>query len=218
MKTQCKTEETTGSGAQVHAIDIDDQPTPGAPTILFCDDMKPIRDKADELLRNLGYNVILAASAGQALAIWLARQEEITVVVLDFNMPGEISEIEALDQMRAIDPEVRVAFFCSECLVPEEAATKGTTIIEKDGDWAGFLRSIFWLIETQNGNTVKTGNRLLTQCCNCGKIRRGDAETGNWVRPRGLFDAQEITGGWCPKCATEARKPGGHLAPTTPSH
>ncbi len=98
--------------------------------ILVVDDESTIRELAEELLTNAGYNVLIAKDGKQALA--LARKEQPVLIVLDLVMPG-MSGIGVVQEIRndlrlketpvlimsAIDPEEEVISVLREYGVAE---------------------------------------------------------------------------------------------------
>jgi CheY-like chemotaxis protein len=76
-------------------------------TILLVDDEPINLDVTGELLKSLDYQVYLAASGREALAVFMEKKEEIALVILDMVMPG-ISGSETFDRLRKIDPGVRI--------------------------------------------------------------------------------------------------------------
>ncbi|MEJ5358068.1 MAG: ATP-binding protein [Desulfobacterales bacterium] len=79
----------------------------GEGTVLLVDDEETILQIAGEMLRELGYTVIVARSGAEALEAYAARSGEIDAVVLDMVMPG-MGGGELFDRLRAIDPGVKV--------------------------------------------------------------------------------------------------------------
>jgi PAS domain S-box-containing protein len=80
---------------------------PGKGTILLVDDEPVVLTMSREMLEHLGYRVYPAGSGQEAIAVFLEKQREVDLVVLDMIMAG-ISGGEAFDRLRQIDPEVRV--------------------------------------------------------------------------------------------------------------
>lgn len=79
----------------------------GKETILLVDDEKPLLEVSSELLKFLGYEVYIAGSGQEAIAVYMEKKDKIDLVILDMIMPG-ISGGETLDQLRNIDPVVKV--------------------------------------------------------------------------------------------------------------
>jgi CheY-like chemotaxis protein len=76
-------------------------------TILVADNEPSIIQLAETILRRAGYRVLSAQDGRQALEIYRQEKGTIDLVVLDQNMP-ELSGVETLNELLAIDPEVRV--------------------------------------------------------------------------------------------------------------
>lgn len=67
--------------------------------VLVVDDSNSIRNEISEALGPAGFDVLQAANATEALAC-LARHQDVSMIVLDVNMPG-MSGIELLERMHA---------------------------------------------------------------------------------------------------------------------
>ncbi len=80
---------------------------PGDETILLVDDETTIIDVCEEMLSTLGYNILTANNGRDALKIYEGNKGKIDLVILDMIMPG-FSGSETFEQLRLIDPEVRV--------------------------------------------------------------------------------------------------------------
>ncbi|MBN2332309.1 MAG: response regulator [Deltaproteobacteria bacterium] len=79
----------------------------GSETILMVDDEEHLREIASEGLTRLGYQLILAASAEEALNIYRNSRDVIDLVVLDISMPG-MGGLQCLRALQEIDPMVKV--------------------------------------------------------------------------------------------------------------
>jgi two-component system cell cycle sensor histidine kinase/response regulator CckA len=79
----------------------------GTETILLADDEKMVLEVSREMLEFLGYRVYAAGSGQEALAVYMEKQKEIDLVILDMIMPG-ISGGETFDRLREINPSIRV--------------------------------------------------------------------------------------------------------------
>lgn len=75
-------------------------------TILVVDDEEPILDVLDEVLTDMGLDVITASNGYQAIEIFKMRQAEIDLVLLDAKMPY-IDGVETLTLMRELNPNTR---------------------------------------------------------------------------------------------------------------
>lgn len=79
----------------------------GSETILLVDDEEMIRDVAKELLENLGYQVVVAASGAEAVEAINRRGNTIHMVILDMIMP-DMGGGATFDRIRAIMPKMPV--------------------------------------------------------------------------------------------------------------
>jgi PAS domain S-box-containing protein len=81
----------------------------GTETILLVDDEPLVRNVAHKMLRNLGYDVLLAEDGRQAIELYRERAFHIDLVLLDLTMPN-MSGQEAFEMLRQLNPDVRVLF------------------------------------------------------------------------------------------------------------
>jgi two-component system cell cycle sensor histidine kinase/response regulator CckA len=79
----------------------------GPETVLLVDDELMIIEVGVEILKALGYGVILANSGEEAIDIYRNSLNQIDIVVLDMIMPG-MGGSETFDQLKEINPEVKV--------------------------------------------------------------------------------------------------------------
>ncbi len=93
----------------------------GAGTILFADDEPLMCEAARRGLRGLGYEVVTAEDGVRAVEIYQRERERISAVVLDVAMPN-MGGVEAMEQLRLLDPTVRVLFTTGLSLGPDAAA------------------------------------------------------------------------------------------------
>jgi PAS domain S-box-containing protein len=79
----------------------------GKEKILLVDDEPTVLDVNRQQLEAMGYQVYVAASGQEALAVYAEKRDEIALVILDMVMPG-LSGSETFDRLRAINPAIRV--------------------------------------------------------------------------------------------------------------
>ncbi len=79
----------------------------GKETVLLIDDEDMIIDVGQEILKALGYTVLVGRGGKEAIEIYEKRKEEIDIVILDIVMP-EIGGGEAYDRMKEINPDIKV--------------------------------------------------------------------------------------------------------------
>jgi PAS domain S-box-containing protein len=101
-------------GSQDNVTPVQDKPdTPlvGSGRILVVDDEKAIRDLLSNMLTRIGYEVDCVPDGAEAIDIYQNAQAEgqpYTAVILDITIPGGMGGLEALECLRAIDPQAKV--------------------------------------------------------------------------------------------------------------
>ncbi len=107
----------------------------GRDTVLLVDDEELVLDAGEQMLRRLGYEVLVAGGGQEALALYEKNHAKIDMVLLDMVMPG-VGGGETYDRMRKIDPTVKV-LLSSGYSIDGEA----TEILERGCD--GFIQKPF---------------------------------------------------------------------------
>ncbi len=79
-------------------------------TILLVEDEAAVRMLAERLLRRLGYTVLSAANAHEALRVWEEHARAIDLVLTDMVMPGGLSGRELAARLTADCPKLPVIF------------------------------------------------------------------------------------------------------------
>ena len=111
----------------------------GTETILLVDDEKMVLEVSKEMLESLGYRVYAFRSGQEAIAFYMEKQKEISLVILDMLMP-EMSGGETFDRLREINPDVKV-LLCSGYGIDGKAQT----VMARGCD--GFLQKPFRMEE-----------------------------------------------------------------------
>ncbi len=91
-------------------VKSDDKPpaiTHGEGMILLIDDEKMVRDVGSEMLKILGYNVLVAADGEQGVELYQEHKESISAVILDMIMPT-MGGKETFRKLKEIDQDVKV--------------------------------------------------------------------------------------------------------------
>lgn len=73
--------------------------------ILIIDDEASIRKPLQILLERAGYEVVSAASGGEAIRLWRERPGDL--VITDIHMPGK-NGLETIIELRQIAPQARI--------------------------------------------------------------------------------------------------------------
>ncbi|MFO7784769.1 MAG: PAS domain S-box protein [Thermodesulfobacteriota bacterium] len=79
----------------------------GYETVLLVDDEEMVLEVGQQLLRHLGYRVLVAGGGREAVEIYRRQGEGIDLVVLDMIMPDMGGDM-VFDALKEIDPHVRV--------------------------------------------------------------------------------------------------------------
>ena len=79
----------------------------GTETILLVDDEEMIIDVGKELLKKIGYKVLIAKSGKAAVELYEANKDEIDMVILDMIMP-DMGGGDTYDMLKAINPGIKV--------------------------------------------------------------------------------------------------------------
>ncbi|HUB87853.1 MAG TPA: PAS domain S-box protein [Verrucomicrobiae bacterium] len=75
--------------------------------VLVVDDEKHVREVAQKILERFGYRTLLAANGAEAVAIYTARQNEITAVLTDMSMPV-MDGPATIAALKSINPRVTI--------------------------------------------------------------------------------------------------------------
>lgn len=105
----------------------------GSETILLVEDDDEVRATAFNLLTDLGYTIVQAADAEQALNL-LERGQDFDLLFTDVVMPGEITGHELAEKLRAMRPDVPVLFtsgFVQDSIVHDGRLDEGVQLIGK---------------------------------------------------------------------------------------
>jgi len=81
----------------------------GYGTVLLADDEEAIREITTSLLERIGFRVIRAADGVEAVDQYIEHSEEISVLLVDINMP-RLNGLEAALRIRHINPKLPVLF------------------------------------------------------------------------------------------------------------
>jgi CheY-like chemotaxis protein len=90
-----------------------EEPVRGAGRILVMDDDEGVLTIARQMLSHLGYSVEVATDGDEAVALYRAAMEStkpgggFDVVVLDLTVPGGRNGVEAVRELKLLDPDVR---------------------------------------------------------------------------------------------------------------
>jgi len=112
---------------------------PGRETLLLIDDEVVNLEVNRELLTSLGYNVYVAGSGQEGVAIFAEKGNRIDMAIIDMIMPG-MSGGEVFDHLRAMNPQLKV-------LLSSGYSLDGQAQHILDRGCQGFIQKPFKLIE-----------------------------------------------------------------------
>ena len=79
----------------------------GSETLLLVDAEEGVRQVGQLMIEELGYDLLIAASGQEAVSLYQASEQRVSLVILDMTMP-EMSGSETFKKLRKTDPSVRV--------------------------------------------------------------------------------------------------------------
>jgi PAS domain S-box-containing protein len=85
----------------------DEELVRGSENVLLVDDEDLIIDIGEQILKRMGYTVLVARSGREAIAIYSEKKGDIEMVILDMVMP-DMSGGETYDRLREINPDIKV--------------------------------------------------------------------------------------------------------------
>ncbi|OQX65083.1 MAG: hypothetical protein B5M55_04770 [Desulfococcus sp. 4484_242] len=125
----------------------------GNETILLVDDDNMIRDFERGTLVKYGYNVLEADSGEQALEVYRKRKEDISLIILDLNMPG-MGGIRCFDELLRMDPAVKVLIstgYSIDGREREKLMARAVEFIEKPFGFKQMLKRVREILDQPNG-------------------------------------------------------------------
>ncbi|GAH39233.1 unnamed protein product, partial [marine sediment metagenome] len=111
----------------------------GTETVLIVDDEDMILDVGEEMLKEMGYKVLLARSGKEAVELYRKYKHEIDLVILDMIMP-DMGGGEAYDKMKENNPKIKVLLSTGYSI-----RGQATEILERGCD--GFIQKPFKIKE-----------------------------------------------------------------------
>ncbi len=122
----------------------------GMETILLVEDEDLVSDVTKRILERGGYTVLTAANGKEALDLYLKKRGMISLVILDFIMP-EMGGKECLEQLREIDPNVKILVtsgYCRDGMAKEVIASGAAGFIRKPYDSKRMLTAVREILDS----------------------------------------------------------------------
>jgi PAS domain S-box-containing protein len=82
----------------------------GTETILLVEDERPVRELVARVLQKYGYKIWQAASGHDALGVWQEYKDDISLLLTDLVMPGNMNGHELAEKLWAEQPGLKVIF------------------------------------------------------------------------------------------------------------
>jgi signal transduction histidine kinase/ActR/RegA family two-component response regulator len=123
-----------GAAAQARPLDRPAQVPRGTATVLVVEDEAAVRDIAVTILRDLGYQVVEAADAEQALRVFGEQSARIDLLLTDVVLPGKLRGPALAEQIAAVRPQVKVLFmsgYTENAIVHQGRLDDGVQLISK---------------------------------------------------------------------------------------
>jgi two-component system cell cycle sensor histidine kinase/response regulator CckA len=137
--------DEAGEEAEAAPVAFEDLPVHGGnETILLADDHDGIREMAQSVLRAQGYETLLARDGEEALQVFTANRERISLVLLDVIMPRR-SGPEVFAAIRVLNPGVRAIFatgYSNETVTLADLVERGVAVLKKPYSPAVLCRRI----------------------------------------------------------------------------
>jgi two-component system, cell cycle sensor histidine kinase and response regulator CckA len=105
----------------------------GSETILLVEDEEPLRKLCTEFLEQLGYRMLAASNAKEAVALVEGYSGKIDLLITDVVMPG-LPGPELADALLALRPDLKVIFisgYAEGSLAPNGILKPGTVLVNK---------------------------------------------------------------------------------------
>jgi two-component system, cell cycle sensor histidine kinase and response regulator CckA len=105
----------------------------GSETILLVEDEEPLRKLCTEFLEQLGYRMLTASNAKEAVALVEGYSGKIDLLITDVVMPG-LPGPELAEALLALRPDLKVIFisgYAEGSLAPNGILKPGTVLVNK---------------------------------------------------------------------------------------
>jgi signal transduction histidine kinase/ActR/RegA family two-component response regulator len=123
----------------------------GSETVLLVEDAPMIRRLAREVMSRVGYTVLEAADANQALSLVATHAGPIDLLLTDLIMPGP-SGVDLAEQLKAIRADVRVLFmsgYTDNAIVRNGLLAEGASFLQKPFTPEELLRKMRQVLDAQ---------------------------------------------------------------------
>ena len=140
-----------------------DHVTGGSETVLVVEDDDAVRETSADLLRDLGYRVLLARDGASAIAQLTAGQN-IDLVFTDVVMPGAMKSTELAEHVKATWPGTAVLFnsgYAENSIVHDGRLDQGINFLSKPYSREQLARKVRQVLDDR-GDMVESASRVRT--------------------------------------------------------
>lgn len=124
----------TPAAGEIRTPALDDSPVRGGTeTILLADDHDGVCEMAQSVLTEKGYHVLLAHDGEEAVEVFTAHRDRISLVLLDVIMPRR-SGPEVFAAIKVLKPDISVVFatgYSNEIATLADLALRGVAVLRK---------------------------------------------------------------------------------------
>lgn len=117
----------------------------GNETILLVEDEEVVRKVSAMMLRKLGYQVLAAANAREALQLWDQHAAAIDLLFTDIVMPGGMTGMELGEKLQRMKPTLQIALmsgYSAEIMKVESQATGAVSFLPKPFEYNSLAATI----------------------------------------------------------------------------
>lgn len=110
------------------------------------DDDQSVRETISEILKESGFECLLASDGGTALKVFVETVPPVNLVILDWAMPG-LDGADTYRLLRGIDPQVKAILMSGyqRCEEVESLVAEGVkAFISKPFEIESLLRAVHW--------------------------------------------------------------------------
>jgi|GEM_PF-1104690 len=154
----------------------------GQGKILFMDDQEIIRNMAEEMLTDLGYEVELARDGHEAVEMYQKAHEsgnDFDAVILDLTVPGGIGGSDVIGKLLKIDPEVRAIVssgYSADPIMSEYERYGFKGVVAKPYKLEDLSRELHRVLKGSRGDRDEHGLKPPIEFANCCAASSGEEE------------------------------------------
>ncbi|MCL6583920.1 MAG: PAS domain S-box protein [bacterium] len=154
----------------------------GQGKILFMDDQEIIRNMAEEMLTDLGYEVELARDGYEVVEMYKKAHEsgnDFDAVILDLTVPGGIGGSDVIGELLKIDPEVRAIVssgYSADPIMSEYERYGFKGVVAKPYKLEDLSRELHRVLKGSRGDRGDHGPKPPIEFANCCAASSGEEE------------------------------------------